>query len=93
MALKYIYQIGMGVFDLNSIYSALQIMSNKLEVYVFIMIASFVAIEWLGRESEHALERFGLNWSWPFRRGFYLLIAICIFLFGQKQAEFIYFQF
>lgn len=60
---------------------------------VFFFIIFFMVIEWFGREEQFALNRFGLNWPKPIRRGFYMLLIMAIFLFSTKEQTFIYFQF
>ena len=60
---------------------------------LFILILLFFMLECLGRTKQYAIEHFGLKWKRPIRWSFYCLIAFCIFLFGQNEQEFIYFQF
>lgn len=60
---------------------------------VFALIGFFMLIEWLGRESNYALERFAINWYRPLRYGFYLVLTLAILIAGGKEQEFIYFQF
>ena len=58
-----------------------------------LLIIVFVVIEWVGREHQYALEKFGLTWKRPLRYGMYFAIICAIFWFGGKEQEFIYFQF
>lgn len=57
------------------------------------MLAIMLVLEWHARREHHALASLGtslprgLRWA-----GYYALIA-CLFLFGGKQQDFIYFQF
>ena len=60
---------------------------------VLLFIVFFIVVEWLGREEEFALNKFGLNWPKPIRHGFYMLLITAIFLFSTKEQQFIYFQF
>ena len=60
---------------------------------VLLFIVFFIVVEWLGREEEFALNKFGLNWPKPIRHGFYMLLITSIFLFSTKEQQFIYFQF
>jgi len=60
---------------------------------IFVLICIFLLIEWLGREQQYALARFGLRWSRSFRWAFYYVIIISIFVFAGKEQQFIYFQF
>jgi len=53
----------------------------------------FFLIEWIGREQQYAISKFGENWFKPFRWIFYLFIIFFIFYFTGKEQQFIYFQF
>lgn len=57
---------------------------------IFILIMSL--IEWFGRMKKHALE-LGTSYNTYLQWTLLYLLAICIFLFGQFQQDFIYFQF
>ena len=57
------------------------------------LIALFVLIEWLGREGQFALAKFGLGWKRPLRWGMYFMIVLTIFWLGGSEQAFIYFQF
>jgi D-alanyl-lipoteichoic acid acyltransferase DltB (MBOAT superfamily) len=58
-----------------------------------IIVVVFMLIEWRGRESQYAIESFGLKWKRPLRIAFYYGIVLAIFWFGGKEQQFIYFQF
>lgn len=60
---------------------------------VFLLIAVFVAIEWMGRRDDFALRSFALRWPRAVRWAFYYALVICIFVLSGKEQEFIYFQF
>ncbi len=53
----------------------------------------FIVVEWMGREQEYALEKFGFGWPRPLRYSFYLGVAFGILFFAGQKTEFIYFQF
>lgn len=57
----------------------------------FIIFMLFV--EWIGRESNYALERIDKIKFVPFRWVFYSLLLVCIIVLSGKEQEFIYFQF
>jgi D-alanyl-lipoteichoic acid acyltransferase DltB (MBOAT superfamily) len=58
------------------------------------LIIPFMAIEWLGRESNYALEKFGFNWTKVPRWAFYSLLIFIIGMYMQtEETAFIYFQF
>lgn len=62
-------------------------------VQLFLLLAVFMCIEWLGREQQYALARLGLKWPRPVRWSFYYALILCILMFMGKEQEFIYFQF
>lgn len=64
-----------------------------LPYYIFILITFFMLIEWLGRENNYALEKFGNRIARPLRWGFYYVLVFLIFLYFGKEEQFIYFQF
>src|SRR5690606_2560299 len=69
---------------------------NKFEVFplkIIALIFIFTSIEWMGRESEYALEKIGLKWKTQYRYFMYYAIILSILVFGAKEQEFIYFQF
>lgn len=58
-----------------------------------ILIATFVLIEWKGREGQFAIQNLGIKRKRPLRYAMYYAIVIAIFWFGGKEQQFIYFQF
>jgi alginate O-acetyltransferase complex protein AlgI len=62
---------------------------------LLLFLLFFLLIEWIGRESQFALQSVAQNWKKPIRWGFYAFLVISIYYFsciGSNQ-EFIYFQF
>ena len=57
------------------------------------MLLVFIFMEWLGRESQFALQNIFSRWKWPYRYIMYYAIIIAIFWFSGKEQQFIYFQF
>ena len=57
------------------------------------MLVLFFVIEWLGRENQYAIEKFGLKWNKILRYTFYCFLILTLFWFGGKEQQFIYFQF
>jgi D-alanyl-lipoteichoic acid acyltransferase DltB (MBOAT superfamily) len=53
----------------------------------------FFAIEWLYRNSEYPLAKFGIGWNRPLRYAMYYAIIIAIVIYGGTKQQFIYFQF
>ncbi len=68
-------------------------MPAYLPLSILSLLAFFIVIEWLGREQQYALARFGFTWPRPMRWSFYYVLVIFILLFMGKEQEFIYFQF
>ncbi len=60
---------------------------------IFILIAIFMVIEWLGREDRYAIENIGLNWKRSYRYAMYNILFLLILWFSGDQHQFIYFQF
>ncbi len=69
---------------------------TKMEVRTgntLLLILVFIIIEWIGRESQYAIENIGMKWKRPFRLVFYYALIVAIFWFAGKEQQFIYFQF
>lgn len=60
---------------------------------LFLILFIFILIEWIGRGSQFAIEKIGLNWTRPLRLLFYFILIITLFIFSGKDQQFIYFQF
>lgn len=60
---------------------------------VFLFILVLMMIEWIGRNNNYALEKFGINWPKPIRILFYYGLLFMIFYFSGDDQQFIYFQF
>ena len=56
------------------------------------LLIFFLAIEWLGRSGEYAIQKVDFLKK-PIRWSFYFFLVILIFSFTGEQQEFIYFQF
>ena len=90
-------------FRSDTVSQAIQILSEIFSMSLFgmpsfkkpiiIWVLIFMFIEWVGRDSEYAIEKLGKNWHESLRWGFYYIIVISIFLMGSEGEEFIYFQF
>jgi hypothetical protein len=78
-----------SLFSLDLLYYR----QSVLKIAVF--IACMLIVEWIGRENQFALEKFGLKWKRPVRWIFYLAITCLIVsnFFSVKPMEYIYFQF
>ncbi len=78
-----------------SIFSVPHISSDKYSATITVLsIFIMFAIEWLGREQDHALSQFGFKWPKPVLWSFYYLIVFTILVFGSfENRQFIYSQF
>lgn len=60
----------------------------------FLLIATFICIEWSGRRNAYAIESTGQNWNRALRWTFYYTLVLAIFLLKPAEDQpFIYFQF
>lgn len=77
----------------ETIFSVPEIKLNSELVILFILILTFIIIEWLGRESKYALESLSRKWKKQYKFVFYYLMVLIIIFFTGSNEEFIYFQF
>lgn len=76
-----------------SILEAPRLSDSKEAIITMLLVFIFIFTEWLGRESQFALEHLGLKWKRPVRHAMYYTIIIALFWFNGKEQQFIYFQF
>lgn len=81
-----------GIFS-SSLFEIPQLSDPKGAMITMLLIFVFICIEWLGRESQYALEHLGLKWKRPLRHAMYYTIIIALIWFSGKEQQFIYFQF
>lgn len=60
---------------------------------MILFLLFFIFIEWLGREQQFAIAKFGLKSPKILRWGFYYVIVLLVFYFSGSKQQFIYFQF
>jgi alginate O-acetyltransferase complex protein AlgI len=77
----------------KSLFSIPEFSNRQLAIETFVLIILLVVIEWIGRETQYGLEKFGFKWPRPLRLSFYMILVCLIFLYLGKEQEFIYFQF
>lgn len=88
-ALRYIS----GVFS-KSLFTVPHFSGMGGEAITACFLVVFFAIEWTGREQQHALARFGFHMPCAIRWSIYYGIIISIFAYGPAvEQEFIYFKF
>jgi len=77
-----------GIFS-PSLFSMPRIDNRPL----LVLIALFLAVEWMGREQKYALEKIKVSWPIAVRWSVYLLLIWVIGTYGGVEQDFIYFQF
>ena len=82
-----------GLMHLSTYKEAVKFIANETGIVIFIMLALFVLMEWLGRENKFAIEKFLLKSNKTYRWFFYIIIILTIIFYGGSEQEFIYFQF
>lgn len=63
------------------------------EIEILLILVLFTITEWIGREEQYAIAKFGIHQNKLIRRGFYFMLILSLFWFGSEQQQFIYFQF
>ncbi|WP_405571293.1 MBOAT family O-acyltransferase [Winogradskyella sp. Asnod2-B02-A] len=90
-------------FRADSVSHALSYLQNMFDISLFSkplilpytvlgLVVIFIAIEWLGRHGEYALERID-KINKPIRWSLYIVLIMLMFLFAGEEQAFIYFQF
>ena len=62
-------------------------------VYLYVLLVGFIFIEWRGRFFQYAIEDFLKAKPVLLRWSFYYILIVCLYVYGLKTQEFIYFQF
>jgi len=82
-----------GIFS-PSLFSIPHYKDMRTSLVILFIVFIFMCIEWLGREEQHALAKFGLTWNRFARWFFYSLLVFTIGMFMRtEETPFIYFQF
>ena len=76
-----------------SLFEAPDFGGKRSALITLTLVLVFIIIEWIGRDSQYAIENIGKKWKRPLRITFYYALIIAIFWFGGKEQQFIYFQF
>jgi len=80
-----------GIFS-SSLFSIPHFKDATMLTPTLLLVLFFIVIEWLGRESQNAIQNL-LTKNRIARWSFYYLILLLIFIFAGSSQEFIYFQF
>ncbi|TXE17112.1 MBOAT family protein [Psychroserpens burtonensis] len=86
--ISHAFQYITGIFNI-SLFSIPEIRPTN----VLVLLVFFIAIEWIGRRNQYAIETLGFQWKRPVRLAFYYALVIIILLFSKNENTFIYFQF
>lgn len=92
-SLSHAMSIIAGIFS-RSLFSIPQFEGSENALAVILLVVSFTLVEWLGRDSQYAIQHFGIKWPQPVRWVFYssILFAIGMFM-PTTETPFIYFRF
>lgn len=77
----------------RSLFSLPDLVNSTNTIITILILVFFILLEWLGRDQQFAIAKFGLNRKPVFRLCFYCLLILSIFILAGKQQPFIYFQF
>ena len=92
-ALVYIRSMFAGLLHKTSYVQAVDFSIKQVGLIFPLLVLLFIMIEWIGREHQYAISRFGFKWPRPLRWSFYYLLIIAMIMFTGKEQQFIYFQF
>ena len=92
-AINYIRSMFMGLFDKSSYIETIHFIHRIVGFTVPLFLILFIIIEWIGREEQYAIAKFGLKWPKAIRWALYYAIVLCILSFAGAEQQFIYFQF
>jgi D-alanyl-lipoteichoic acid acyltransferase DltB (MBOAT superfamily) len=82
-----------GIFN-RTLFSVPNLYFKRQAIAVLIIVAVFMAVEWLGREQDYAIKNIGSTWKRPLRWAMYAFIMFIISMFMEtKGTAFIYFKF
>ncbi len=92
-AIDYCKRLFLGLLNKASYAESYNFLYWRSDFYLLLVIALFFAVEWIGREQQHALQKIGLKWPQPMRYALYYILIVMLFYYGGKPEQFIYFQF
>jgi len=78
---------------ISKMFSSLFTRPESIPVALLTLLVAFMAVEWIGREHQFALARFGFKWPKFVRYYFYFGLILTILYFAGAEHEFIYFHF
>jgi D-alanyl-lipoteichoic acid acyltransferase DltB (MBOAT superfamily) len=81
-----------GIFD-ASLFTMPYITDDKPGNLFTVVLIGFIILEWIGRDSQFALDKWIAWFNKPLRISVYLGLILLIFYFSGSSEQFIYFQF
>src|SRR5258708_318776 len=67
--------------------------TDRPSAFIFLLVALFLIVEWMGREEQYAIAEMWVRWPKALRWLSYYSMIFYIFYFSGAQQQFIYFQF
>ncbi len=92
-AVSYIHSMLAGLVQKSYNVETYHFIKDKIGYIILLLIVGFVVFEWIGREDQYAIARFGSKWHKSLRWAMYYGMIIMIYWFSGKEQQFIYFQF
>jgi len=92
-AILYIKNMGNGLLLDGNYFQVISFIQNKVGYLLPIIIFLFIIVEWIGRESNYAIEHIGIKLPAPIVWTLYYIMAATTFYFSGTEQTFIYFQF
>jgi len=92
-AFIFIKRIFSGLFHKSAYIETVNLFRYEVGYALPCLILMLLIVEWIGRERQHALAYFFTSLPKPIRYSFYYFLLFLIFVFNQKEQQFIYFQF
>ena len=92
-AFIYIDDMIVGLFTKSGYVQTVNLIYWEIGLIIPTILVVFIFFEWIGRESQYAIQKLGLKWKRPIRYVMYYVIIIAIIWFSGKEQQFIYFQF
>lgn len=92
-AFDFIQKIILTAFSKRSVHDLIEFVYWKIGLDKLFIVFMFFLVEWLGRESNFAIERIDYKSNKLFKWSFYTLIIVLIIFYIGDKDQFIYFQF
>jgi len=93
-AKQYIRDMFAGLFHYSSYLQTIDFFNTETTLALPLTLASFFAIEWVGKENQYAIEHLPISWNKSIRWLFYSTLIFAIYYLGNfEDHSFIYFQF